>query len=292
MKKLLALFLNLIFFEILGLSQIYEPFISETRQWKYVEEYFLTENSSQPIYIVTIGYFNEDTLLENTVYKKFYHKTISFDTSTSVAFLFSEDTANQRVFVHDPLFNKTELLYDFSISEGDSFNRYILHDTYMRLKVTKIDTVYILDKTLKRIMFNDSTTWIEGIGDITYTRIPSYGELICVKDDEFVLYLNSNYNNCDTIFAQGLYDIIDESTYNVNLSIFPNPIERTSILEIKSNFNSTSKIEIYNNIGILLKTDYFNDIYPIGEINLPRGLYIYRVINNNRIIGSDKIIIK
>jgi hypothetical protein len=274
-----------------GLSQKYEPFISDKRQWKYVQEYYLTENSSQPIYIVTIGYFNEDTLIENSLYKKYYHKSIILDTTYTVAFFFAEDTINQKVFVHDPLFNKTVLLYDFSISEGDSFNRYIVNNTYMRLKVIKVDTYFSFNKSLKRILFNDSTTWIEGIGDITGTRIPSYGQLICVKDNESVLYLNVNYNNCDTIFPQGPYDIVSEIKLNENICIFPNPIDKASILEVK-NSSTTSKLELYNNIGILVKSEYFVNKYPIGEINLPKGIFIYRVINHNSIIGSGKILIK
>jgi hypothetical protein len=291
MKNKIILFLNLVLFGMSGLSQKYEPFISDKRQWKYVQEYYLTENSSQPIYIVTIGYFNEDTLIENSLYKKYYHKSIIFDTTNTVAFFFTEDTINQKVFVRDPLFNKTVLLYDFSISEGDSFNRYIINNTYMRLKVIKVDTFFSFNKSLKRILFNDSTTWIEGIGDITSTRIPSYGQLICVKDNESVLYLNENYNNCDTIFPQGPYDIVSEIMLNENICIFPNPIDRASILEVR-NSSTTSKIELYNNIGILVKSEYFVNKYPIGEINLPKGIFIYRVINHNSIIGSGKILIK
>jgi hypothetical protein len=292
MKKLLAILLNLMPLSIMGFAQTYEPFISETRQWKYVQEFYLAENSNQPIYFVTLGYFNEDTLINNTKYNKFYHKTISLDTTTSVAYFFSEDTLNQQVFVYDSLFHKTVLLYDFSISEGDSFKAYILNNTYLKLKVIKIDTFYTLNKELKRIMFNDSTTWIESIGNITETRIPSFGDLICVQENESLLYLNKNYNNCDTAFPQGPDVMISEKMKDINISLFPNPIERTSILEVKTNYNSKSKIEIYSNIGTLMKQDYFIDRYFIGMINFPKGLYVYRVINNNTIIATGKIIIK
>lgn len=297
MKKLFIILLSSMLFNIIGFGQHYEPFISETKQWRYVQTLYLTKKSTQTLYLVTLGYFNGDTLINNIKYSKFYNKNIepnnvSLDTTIYLSYFFNEDTINKKVYVYDFHFGKTALLYDFTIKEGDFFNIYVLNDIYVKHTVIKVDTILTLSKKLKRIMFNDSTTWIESIGCIIKTEIPSAGDLICVKENNSVLYLNKNYNNCDTIFQQGGDKIINETNNYKYISLFPNPIERTSVLKVNINQNSKSKIEIYNTIGLLIKEDYFIDNYPIGTIKIAKGLYIYRVINKDKIIGIDKIIIK
>jgi Secretion system C-terminal sorting domain len=126
---------------------------------------------------------------------------------------------------------------------------------------------------------------------VTRAEIPSEGELICMKENDSVLYINAKYQNCDTIFKEDTSTSLKQLNIN-SLSIFPNPIENSSILKLGTSINEPLKIEIYDYIGILIKVDSFREKYPLGMINLSKGIYFCRVTLHNKIIGVNKIIVK
>jgi len=292
MKRLIFILLYSTLFAIKGFGQRYEPFISETKQWKYVQTVYLLGNSSGAVYLVENDFFKGDTTINSLKYHKFYKKQNQpIPSEEYIGYFFREDTISKQVYVYDPSFNKTALFYDFNLKKGDTFNIYLINDLFLKQTVLKIDTFITLDKHLKRIIFDDSTIWIEGIGNMTRTSIPSEGELICMKENDSVLYINKNYNNCDTIFQEDTSTSIKQ-IINYRLSVFPNPIEKSSILTIEPNKNEKFIIEIYNYLGIQIKEDSFFNDYHIGLINLNKGIYIYRIINRNKIIGIDKVIVK
>jgi hypothetical protein len=293
MNKLLTILFNIILINVIGFSQHYEPFISESKQWRYVQELYLTGDGAY--YIVEKGFFSGDTILNDIKYSKYYKQQNQPDTDIErIAYFFREDTIEKKIYVYDFVFNKTALLYDFTLIKGDTFSIYLVNDLYMKQAVLDVDTFFTVNKKLKRIVFDDSTTWIEGFGCVTRTIIPSEGELICIKEDNSVLYINNKYNNCDTIFQQGY----NNGTKDVNLDnsynfiIFPNPITNSSVIRIKTNKYEKLKVEIYNCLGLLVVRDNFVENYNIGSINLTKGLYICKIINKKGIIGINKIIVK
>lgn len=293
MKKLLVLIYVFLLGELCS-GQQYVPFFSESKQWTYMQTLFLTGNGAE-IFRVEKGYFQGDTLWNDVKFSKFYKEQVQPNPEVKeLSYFFREDTIEKKVYVHDFHFNKTALLYDFSLNEGDSFNIYIVDNLYLKNKVLKVDTIFTNNKKLKRIEFENSIVWIEGVGSVTKTIIPSEGELICVKDNNSVLYLNGNLNNCDTIFPQGPFNSIQEKTVPAHyiFNVYPNPIETTSVIRAESNNNQSFIIEIYNSLGILVKKDRFVDNYPIGLIHLKRGLYIYQLKIDNDIINSNKLIVK
>jgi len=291
MKKLSALLLLSVIYTISGFAQRYYPFINESKKWRYVQTICLT-GSNSCVNFVEQGYFKGDTLIDSYKYHPFYLKQEQPSLSDAyISYYFREDTINRQVYIYDPNFNKKALLYDFSLNKGDSFNIYLLDDIYKKKMVINVDTVMTYDKKLKRIIFEDSTTWIEGIGCVTHTFIPSEGELICMKENDSVLYLNEKYENCDTIFSD-VNSIESKQIKNNSLSVFPNPIEKSSVLEIEDHTDENLKIEIYDGVGLLIKVDSFREKYPIGSISLRKGIYFCRVISDNRILGVNKLIVK
>ena len=78
---------------------------------------------------------------------------------------------------------------------------------------------------------------------------------------------------------------------NNEVIVFPNPIISTSLVRVHSGSHEPVKIEIYNYSGALVKVDYFNGDYPIGNIGLGKGLYVYRIVRDNRVLKMDKIIV-
>lgn len=294
MKRPIVLFLHLLLLCGMSFGQKYEPFTSDSKQWTYVQTLMLSGGDGTT-YLVEKCYFKGDTIWNNTVYRKFYTKQVQPNLENErVSFFIREDTTERKVYVHDFNFNRTALLYDFNLNKGDSFKIYVLDDIYLNSKVINVDTISIDNKKLKRIVFKDSITWVESLGSLTRMYIPSSGELICVKDGNSVLYLNSKFNSCDMIFPQDSVNAVQDiklgTPYSYN--VYPNPIETTSILKIKVDTNEMFKIEIYNSLGILIKEDNFVDNYPIGLIHLSKGFYICHVKLNNKIFGIDKLIVK
>lgn len=294
MKRLLVLIINGLLFFALSYGQQYEPFISDSKQWSYMQTLFLTGNGAD-IYRVEKCYFKGDTVLNDVTFSKFYKEQVQPNPDAKeLSYFFREDTIEKKVYVHDFHFNKTALLYDFNLSKGDSFNIYVLDNIYHKDKVLNVDTIIVDSKKLKRIVFEDSIIWIEGLGSVTKTIIPSEGELICVKDGNSVLYLNSKFNSCDTIFPQGPIDAIRDKMAKTpcRFNVYPNPIEATSMLRVEANTSQAITIEIYSSLGTLIRKDRFVDNYPIGLIHLKRGLYVYRLKIENEIIKTDKLIVK
>lgn len=293
MKKILFIITNVLSICALSFGQQYEPFINESRQWTYVQTLFLTGNEAD-IYRVETCYFKGDTVWNDVKYSKFYKRQVLPSLATEqLSYFFREDTIEKKVYIHDFHFNKTALFYDFSLKKGDSFDIYVIDNLFHKDKVLNVDTIVTSSKKLKRIEFEDSIIWIEGLGSVTKSIIPSEGELICVKDGNTVLYLNSKFNSCDTVFQQGPYDAIQDKKIETlyRFYVYPNPIETSSVLKFNVSTNKTFKIEIYSSFGVLIKEDNFVDSFPIGLIPLGKGLYIYRLKYNNKIIGVDKLIV-
>jgi hypothetical protein len=290
MKNIFILISGMFFLNTIGYSQKYEPFIGENKQWRYHQELFLT--SGGKVDIVEMGHFKGDTVLNDTVFSKFYMLIEQpFMQYETLPYSFREDTIEKKVWVHDFTFNKTALIYDFKLAIGDTFDIYIVDDIFMKQTVIDVDTFYTDNKKLKRIVFDDTTTWIEGIGYITKSNIPSEGELLCYRENGEVLYINAQYDNCDTIF--GLSDNIKNNSYKnlLNSYVYPNPAISSSKIKMESNHNEEYEIEIYDNLGVLIKKDKFYNDYPVGSLNLKSGTYIYRIFDKKGIVGLNKMIV-
>lgn len=272
-------------------SKRYEPYISENKVWKNVETLWLTGGSEGPNYLVSHAYFKGDTIVDQIAYKKLYRKIEQpIREKESLAFLMHEDTVSQRVYVNDFRFKKTALLYDFKLNKGDAFNRYIIGGIYSKHTVTKVDTITLFNRKLKRITFEDSIKWVEGIGAINGGYIPSSGELICVTDNNELMYLNPEYHKCDTIFPVNPLNAVSSFEHS-EVIIYPNPVTTASVLRVNSYPTERMRIEIYSYSGALIKEDDFTGDYPIGMLNLGTGLYVYRIFNNQQLIMSDKIMV-
>lgn len=289
----IAIILLSAFFEIAGFGQQYEPFIRDSKEWRHRQPKCLLGGSCNNH--VMLSYFIGDTVFNDVKYSKYYQKEIQpFSDHEALKYFIREDTINKKVYVYDFHFNRTALLYDFTLQEGDSFNVYVLDDIFMKSKVLNVDTIYSEGKKLKRISFENDMNLIEGIGFVTSMIIPAEGELICVKDGNSLLYINSKYNNCDTVFLQNPHNGTREmktKSKASEISIFPVPVINSSILMASGEHQENLKIEIYNSIGICVRKDFFNGNYRIGLANLKTGLYIYKISKAENIVGTGKFII-
>ena len=80
------------------------------------------------------------------------------------------------------------------------------------------------------------------------------------------------------------------SISNSNLNLYPNPNNGSFKLEIE-NLSVNSKVEIYNNLGQLVFASQLNENNTeINISNLNNGLYTVKLIGNNNIISTQKMI--
>jgi len=80
---------------------------------------------------------------------------------------------------------------------------------------------------------------------------------------------------------------------NSSISIYPNPSNGFLSIEILENYSKNYKLEIYNTIGEEVFESHINN--KETEINvsyLPSGIYMLRIINVDKIIYFNKLIIK
>jgi len=85
---------------------------------------------------------------------------------------------------------------------------------------------------------------------------------------------------------------INASSDNVELTIYPNPF--SSSLNINLNVSSLTgdaHLSIYNAIGeLIMNTPITKELNSIETGNLPSGIYFYRLLSDDKIIRSGKLI--
>ncbi len=79
--------------------------------------------------------------------------------------------------------------------------------------------------------------------------------------------------------------------HNANrFSVYPNPATTTVYIEGEAVIGST--IQIYNSLGSLVysKSNIVNGVHSIDINSLPKGLYLIRIVDKNRLISINKLI--
>jgi hypothetical protein len=287
MKKLYSALLLLILVSLSVHAKKYEPFISQSRVWRWVWE---SEGTSSVTYNVEIGYFGDTITFNHTIFHLFYMKNIQPTASdTYVDYYFREDTAAKAVWIYDLLFQDSAMIYNFALNKGDNFSINLGALSFSQT-VTKTDTFTTpAGGKLKRIVFADSTTWIESLGCVTQTTLPSTGRLICVKEND-VVYKNESFADCDTVFAQPATAIQDDQMQK-QVVLYPNPVKASSVLKING-ADGVFKVEIFTLSGVMVVSDFFSGTYSLGSVPLSAGMYLYRVTDGSKIICVDKFIVE
>jgi hypothetical protein len=75
--------------------------------------------------------------------------------------------------------------------------------------------------------------------------------------------------------------------------IYPNPFNKSAILEIKNHISRKYELKLYDLFGReVRKCEIKNQKTEISRGDLPEGIYLYQVKDNNQIIASGKLIIQ
>lgn len=185
-----------------------------------------------------------------------------------------EDTLNRKVYFLQYGSQAPELLYDFTLQEGDTFSGFITQGE--NAIVEQIDEVVLLNgETRKRWNFfcNGRIYWcIEGIGLETglfgdMYQFEWYGELECVQKNGQPLWESeSSWGGC--------WGFVGENELNTTeIQIFPNPADDFLFISLPENsFNAV--IRFYDLTGqLLLQKDIRSENDFLDVSRLSPGLY-------------------
>jgi hypothetical protein len=291
---------------------VYHPFPTSKSLWTQVH---IPQNGSKSLY--QYGIFG-DTLIGGYTYHKVYDRGLSNcgDTSMTAANSYlmgglMEDNFKRIYFypfntnslggtVNCGGINKNYKIYDFSKQTiGDT----ILFDTsstsfcyrYKSLTINSIDSILIDNKYRKQYHLSQGETWIEGVGSLSglffilsqALTCSCIDALSCNLQNDTTYYYSKTYNYC---FCYPLSDNKIEETKITEIS--PNPFSSQTILQIDNSLNNAT-LTVYNAIGQQVKQikNISGQTITIQRDNLPNGLYFINLVQGNKIIASNKLVI-
>lgn len=306
MKKLPALLFLLLLFPDLR-SQEYVPMAVENAHWFVA---FNDHDLPLPCEILWEYFSDGDSLINDLVYKKIYKVKLESDTSIypcvppfhrtgngELAGLIRDDILSRKVysvlyeqpiFTFCPVFEETEL-YDFSLELGDSVN--ICLSSFV-----EDDTITTIQWGISFGVYSKHLTTSSGYNTVMYEGIGSSFGLfeaffVPYKKQTFNYFL---YDYCRSDSCDLLVDIDDRLKLDDNhISVYPNPA--TSKINIRCSLFGVqnSHIVICDLFGRkVLEIDMPNSLTEVDVGNWQKGLYIVRVITEDGIHISEKILVK
>lgn len=284
-------------------GQEYHKLINETMYWDiaYAEMgYVCTGFSNIPPKRFS---FSGDTIIQGKIYSKSFYRELTptnftpppycspfvVDTNTNLftSFFLREDTIEKKVWRYSSSSGVEELLFDFSLQQGDT----LYHQTIV--EPTIIDTVYEIttsdDVVRKKFVLATNygyDYYIEGIGGVAglfmepFHYFESGDWLMCVKDSYDMSIFDVNGMCFDFIT-----NVFDSDNFT-QCKIYPNPFSK--YITIESSYESL-EILILNKYGQELYSKKLSSGNKIDFSNLDHGIYIIKVLNDNQIIHVEKI---
>lgn len=289
--------LLLLGFVLISNSLIGQTLVDTTKCWNTVIQ-GPPLNPIPIIYTETIK-FSQDTVIDSKSYNKVLRSTEEFFTNWNV-YCFIRETLEKEVYIRFDTSYQEYLLYDFGAEINDTLT-VVSIESFMtnrnlvssQVVVDSVDSVFFAEKYRKRINLG-THPWIEGIGclkGILHNQLYIVGgdwfELVCYSENDTLKYQNSTYSSCYN-FTSGISDI----TKLERVIVSPNPVVDKSILRIMDSHNGNKLIEIYDCKGVKIVSQNMESEFEILRADYMAGIYLYRVVNNGKIIGVGKFVIE
>ena len=264
----------------------YIPMLDTTNIWYMAE---LVEFGDYYVYNYRLG----DTFIYG---ERMYYEILEDAPYQAI----SEDTLEKKIYIQGN-YGSHILFYDFSLEEGDSIYSFNQH-VWFYLDTVKNITIYSVIRKFYYFSYgggNDGAIWVEGIGSLagllkpwTWPTLQSTwdGELLCVEQNEEFIFKSPNGEEWGCQLE--LFLDIETQKKEYNIILYPNPVSNTSVLEFYNPKQELFIIEIYDILGnkVFREQSKSNKFY-INKNNFKQGIYTYKLINNNQIIHTNKIII-
>ena len=247
----------------------------------------------------------EDTIIDGKSYKKLYSFTErEFDIETATFVCGIRENENKQVFVASYHNQQEFLLYDFSLTEGDSILAESNGEYDLYFNVTDVDTIDYNGVERRKItlqFYNYAwVTWIEGIGNIegllmdwrSYTMamdpMPNV-RLRCYEYNEECLYSDFSFNESIYDCYTPLYTGLEENETQNNILLYPNPAKER--LYINTSI-PIKQMTICNLLGQEIQK--YNNLETTSSINisgLNEGVYFVKIYTEKAVL-SKKIVVK
>lgn len=245
----------------------------------------------------------EDTIIDGKSYKKLYSFTErEFDIETATFVCGIRENENKQVFVASYHNQQEFLLYDFSLTEGDSILVESNSEYDLYFNVTDVDTIDYNGVERRKItlqFYNYAwVTWIEGIGNIegllmdwrSYTMamdpMPNV-RLRCYEHNEECLYSDFSFNESIYDCYTPLYTGLEENETQNNILLYPNPAKER--LYINTSI-PIKQMTICNLLGQEIQK--YNNLETTSSINisgLNEGVYFVKIYTE-KVVHTTKII--
>ena len=258
----------------------------------------------------------EDTVINSKIYTKLYifYDTVFDKINAACIGGIREDSLKRVYYTGEQIHylkpnaqiyaNNDEIkLFDFGLKAGDTVSLFNSLHSDDKMIVSNIDTIFIGNSYRRRINFKGyesvddtwSFNWIEGIGStrgllfITGSTPYYYNNhLICYKQNGNTLFLNGLYNECFPSTSS-----INETTSNIQIKVFPNPISGNEINFALNGLN-IDYISIFNEYGCFIST---YDVKGLNQANITipsimHGVYYYITYMGEREFVTGKFIVK
>ena len=208
--------------------------------------------------------------------------------------------------------DKEYKLYDFSLFPGDSI--YVGLEGYGSLD-TNLFVVYggynVTYQGVNRLVLQmeyqhpgslgyiETMLWVEGIGSLVdpfyslrclHPGCEQIFELLCAESNGFQTYNNPNWSTCDTSWTVGLVEY-----KNFPIRAYPNPTSGSLIVEKATKaFESNAQVVLCDLRGKkLLEQNIENSgntlVLNVGHLS--NGVYILRVVQETKVILTERIVI-
>jgi hypothetical protein len=253
-----------------------------------------------------------DTVFNGITYKKVYE---SYDYNFNLATAYFKGAireSNKKVYLMNTSDNTESVLYDFTLNIGDTAKVKHVNGFQFSLKVSAIDYISIYGQNHKRWKFNSAGLhteeyWIEGIGSSFGLMIPLFTgsdacfNLLCASQNNNLIYEYAVPANpvcyvaipydCDGVSGQ--VSVSELSSKNNTSVVFPNPFSNSAILKTNMQLHHAI-LKIYD----LLEREAFTQInlngteVKINKENLSAGNYYYKLIQNDALISTGKLVIE
>jgi hypothetical protein len=267
---------------LLTFGQGYYPLIEDNKTWNVLN--IISTGGWPPLdtsYNTSSYYISGDSIINNIQYKKLYETNEEIPVTWNLRGLIREDSA-KRVWLRWPMNANEELLYDFSLSIGDSL--ILRNDTSIYYSVDSISIVNINGDTRNKYWISQDDlswqeSWIEGIGSskgITKSgmakAVGGWSWLLCMSDTGQLVFINPNYNTCY------LNSTAIKESNKLLFQIFPNPTKDKIVIENKENITIKS-ISILNVTGQIIKHFDHRETH-LDISNISSGVVFLRISTN------------
>lgn len=277
--KLKVLITAFLFVGITAFSQSYKPLLDNLNEWHFTGCYF---GCSTDVY-----YTDGDTIVDGNNYKILdgYHYI-------SRTFLLREDVPSKKVYLKilSPGFNEEFLLYDFSLSQGATFNMQnpispfpedggpFLLDSIVERPLVDGNAYkhFYFSPALGNTTSTENAVWIEGVGSLSIINAPGghpdineVGHLSCFFKNTEAFYANlDSIDDCIPLVLEikkhNLEEVIASKQTNSNICKLSNTqeVKSVTVFDLSGKILEKTSNKGHNSITIDF-SHYQNGLYII-----------------------------